>query len=229
MKIAFWILFIGAPWMLLFIFSAPGPAYFVTLLFHYPVWFALKFSSEFILARTAFNEPAVFFVAITIGLICTLNFYQMGGDGKPFEEIKAFTKIISSPEEISHSDKYVTSNHESRLRRSAALGKFYDKDLDLELPLILLNHEFRQIEAFHIEKKESILKSDLPNFSYIGHGDDYIITFEFRNKPVKFKLSEIEKNPIELTDSHLLRVEDYYDFGSGLSYFLYYYFKWFHN
>ncbi len=230
MKITFWILFIGAPLLLLFIFSPPGPAYFVTMLFHYPVWFVLKLVSEFAHRRIELNESIIFFIAIVIGLICTLNFYQMGGDGKPFEEIKVFSKIISSPKSILHSDKYDSSTHENRLLRSAALGKFYEKDLDLDLRLLLADNEFRNVTSFYIHKKGPELNSNLDEFKYNNIDNDFLIEFEIKDQVVEMRLSKIEENRIvDLKSGHFLVNEELYDFDSGLSYFLFYYFKWFHN
>lgn len=224
MTILFWILFIGGPWILGLIFSAPGPAYFVTLWLHYPVWYGLKLLSNFTIRKTEINESYIILTAILIGLGFTMKFYQMGGEGKPFLEAKVFAKTIISPSKINHIDKYPVYGHEGYLKRGAALGKFYGKS-SLDIALLLSSDEFRMLESYFIEKKGDSLISNLPKFEYSFLDKDYHLSFSLRNEEFEILLSELRDEGIKFSDGYSIKEREYYGLGSGLGYILYYYFR----
>ena len=225
MTILFWVLFIGGPFILGLVFSPPGPGYILTLFLHYPVWFGLKLLSDFTNRKTEIDESYILFAAILIGLVFSMKFYQMGGEGEPFKEAKAFGQIIFTPKSITQTDKYQFSTAEGRLRRSAALGKYSNNKPDLELPVSLSTPDYRIAKIYYVERFDDELESDLPNFKYESVEDDFIISFELRGKDREVLLSKILRDRIEFEDGYSIKDYQYYDFGSGLSYILYYYFK----
>lgn len=154
-----------------------------------------------------------------------MKFFQMGGEGEPFKEAKVFGQIISTPSSITYMDKYLFSSAVGRLRRSAALGKFSSNKPDLELPVSLSTPEYRIAKIYYVERFDDEIKSDLPNFKYQSIENDFIISFELRGKEREVLLSKILRNRIEFEDGYSIKDYQYYDFGSGLSYILYYYFK----
>lgn len=224
MTILFWILFIGGPWILGLIFSAPGPAYFVTMWLHYPVWYGLKLLSDFTARKTELNESYILLAAILVGLVFTMKFYQMGGEGKPFLEAKVFAITVVTPGKIIHKDKYPVYGHEGYLKRGAALGKFYGES-SLDIPLLLSSDRARMLDMYFIEKRGDSLVSNLPKFEYSEVAEDYQLSFSLRNEDFDILLSELRKKRIEFTDGYILEEREYYGFGSGLGHILYYYFR----
>lgn len=221
MTILFWILFLGGPFILGLIFSAPGPAGNIWL--HYPLWFALKLLSDLVIRKTEINESYIILATIFLGLGFSMKFYQMSGEGKPFLEAKVFAKTIVTPNKIKHMDKYPVYGHEGYLKRGAALGKFYGES-SLDIPL-LLSHRAKMLDMYFIEKKGNSLVSNLPKFEYSATDNDYRISFSLRNEEFDILLSELREKRIEFTDGYNLEEREYYGLGSGLGHILYYYFR----
>ncbi|MFY0685351.1 MAG: hypothetical protein JXR20_12435 [Balneola sp.] len=224
MTILFWVLLIGGPWILGLFFSPPGPGYILTLFLHYPVWYGLKLLSDFTVRKTEINESYIIFAAILIGLGFTMKFYQMGGEGKPFLEAKAFVKTVASPSKITHLDKYPVYGHEGYLKRGAALGKFYGES-KMDIPLLLSSDKFRMLESYFIEKKGDSLVSNLPEFQFTSTDENYQLSFSLRNEEFEVLLSELRYDGIKFSDGYSLKEREYYGFGSGLGHILYYYFR----
>lgn len=229
MIILFWVLFIGGPIILNLLFSPPGPGYIITLFLHYPVWYGLKLLTGFVLRKTELTEPLIFGIAILVGLVCSMKFYQMGGEGEPFKELKVFSHIILNPSEIGYSDKFALDSHEGRLRRKAAQGKFKSNIADESIVFVLKDKNSRQIESFYIERFSSNYESNLQNFNTIREGDIIYVSFELKGLLIQFDLNNIQINErgniYEFDDEFKLSKFNIYESNTGLGYILYFYFS----
>jgi hypothetical protein len=193
-SIPFFLIGAAFPWILMNLFSLPGPAFIIIMPIIWLVWFSIGSFLLFIEQQKSVKYSLALYVpALLLAFFCSCWAYSLG-EADPYLELKDFWRSLIDAENIEYAMIYNPEWNNAYYSSQAVALSLYENDIpEIHYRLVYQDH-YRFDGVYYLEKRENQFTTNrhTMNIKYESDGE---VIFIDKNQENEFKFDNSYLNP----------------------------------